>query len=82
LTRNGKAGAAALPIALYGQADFHGTWAGSLVDPHLAGNLIATQLNVEVPASLSVNFVQKQPASPQFIAWMRRGHRQLLGSPH
>jgi translocation and assembly module TamB len=67
LTRNGKAGTAALPIALYGQADFHGTWTGSLLDPHLAGNLKATQLNVEVPASLSANYTQKQPATPQFI---------------
>jgi translocation and assembly module TamB len=67
LTRNGKAGVAALPIALYGQADFHGTWAGSLADPHLAGNLNATQLNVEVPASLSANIAHKQPASQQFF---------------
>jgi translocation and assembly module TamB len=67
LTRNGKAGTAALPIALYGQADFHGTWTGSLLDPHMAGNLKATQLNVEVPESLSANFVQKQPATQQFI---------------
>ena len=37
LTRNGRSGTAALPIALYGQGEFHGTWTGSLVDPHLAG---------------------------------------------
>jgi len=67
VARNGKAGVAALPIALYGQADFHGTWSGSLVDPHLAGNLNATQLNFEVPASLSANIAHKQPASQQFI---------------
>ncbi len=67
LTRNGRSGAAALPIALNGQADFHGTWTGSLVDPRLAGNLKATQLNVEVPASLSANSAQQQPAPPQFI---------------
>ena len=67
LARNGKSGAAALPVALYGQADFHGTWTGSLVDPHLAGNLKATQLSVEVPASLSANYTQKRPATPQFF---------------
>jgi translocation and assembly module TamB len=51
LTRNGKSGTAALPVALDGQSDFHGTWSGSLADPHLAGNLQATNLSVEVPAS-------------------------------
>ncbi len=30
LERNGKTGTAALPVALAGQADFHGTWTGSL----------------------------------------------------
>jgi len=52
LTRNGKAGTAALPVALTGQLDFlHGTWNGSLADPHLSGNLKATQLTVELPAA-------------------------------
>jgi translocation and assembly module TamB len=50
LTRNGKTGAAALPISLGGNAEFHGTWAGSVMDPHIAGNLQATNLSVEVPA--------------------------------
>ncbi len=67
MARNGKTGVAALPIALNGQGDFHGTWTGSLLDPHLAGNLKATQLNVEVPASLSANYIPKQPATPQFF---------------
>ena len=49
LTRNGKNGTAALPVALNGQADFHGTWAGSLVDPHLAGTLAAKDLSLELP---------------------------------
>ena len=31
LNRNGKSGVAALPVALNGQADFHGTWTGSLI---------------------------------------------------
>ena len=43
LTRNGKSGTAALPVALAGQADFlHGFWNGSLRDPRLSGNLKAT----------------------------------------
>jgi translocation and assembly module TamB len=50
LRRQGRSGAAALPIALSGQADFDGTWSGSLVRPRLAGHLQATQLGVEMPA--------------------------------
>jgi translocation and assembly module TamB len=49
LTRNGRSGTAALPIALHGQGEFHGTWTGSLLDPHLAGNAKATQLAIEAP---------------------------------
>ncbi|MGA3370993.1 MAG: translocation/assembly module TamB domain-containing protein [Terracidiphilus sp.] len=49
LTRNGKTGTAALPIALHGQADFNGTWSGSLLDPRLAGNARATQVAVDLP---------------------------------
>jgi len=50
LTRDGKAGTTALPVNLDGQADFKGTWTGSLVDPHLAGDLQATSLAIELPA--------------------------------
>jgi translocation and assembly module TamB len=49
LQRGNRAGAAALPVALAGQADFDGTWAGSLVRPRLAGHLTSTQLDVEMP---------------------------------
>ena len=63
LARNGKTGTAALPVALTGRVDFlHGTWTGSLVDPHLAGNLKATQLAVEFPA-LSTT----KPNQPQYV---------------
>ncbi|MFY9854345.1 MAG: translocation/assembly module TamB domain-containing protein [Terracidiphilus sp.] len=67
MARNGKTGVAALPIALNGQADFHGTWAGSLLDPRLAGNLKATQMSVEVPASLSAHYAPKQPSAQQLF---------------
>jgi len=50
LERNGKRGTAALPVALAGQADFHGAWTGSLIKPHIAGALKATQLAVEIPS--------------------------------
>ncbi|MGH9561286.1 MAG: hypothetical protein ACRD3S_07510, partial [Terracidiphilus sp.] len=32
--RDGKSGTAALPVSLAGQADFHGSWTGSLARPH------------------------------------------------
>jgi translocation and assembly module TamB len=50
LSRNGKSGTEALPAALTGQVDFlRGTWNGSLVDPHLAGDAKATHLTIEMP---------------------------------
>lgn len=48
---NGRSGASALPVALHGQSEFHGTWNGSLLDPHLSGAARATQLSVELPPS-------------------------------
>jgi translocation and assembly module TamB len=61
LTRNGKSGTAALPVVLAGRADFvHGFWNGSLRDPHIIGNLKATQLAVELPAVSGVNSGQPQ----------------------
>jgi translocation and assembly module TamB len=63
LTRNGKSGTAALPVALTGRVDFlNGFWAGSLQDPRLSGNLKATQLTVELPSNFTVNSSQ-----PQFV---------------
>ncbi|HEV2488132.1 MAG TPA: translocation/assembly module TamB domain-containing protein [Terracidiphilus sp.] len=47
--RNGKNGTDALPVVLTGQTDFHGSWAGSLANPRIAGNLKATQLAIEMP---------------------------------
>jgi translocation and assembly module TamB len=65
LKRNGKAGTAALPIALSGQADFHGSWTGSLANPRLAGNLKATQLAVEMPSATAPQ--NGPPAQPQSV---------------
>ncbi len=48
--RNGRSGIAAMPVALTGQAGFQGSWTGSLVKPHLAGALKATNLTIEMPA--------------------------------
>ena len=49
LSRNGQEGSAALPLVLNGEADFHGTWGGSLVDPHLAGELNASNIDLQLP---------------------------------
>jgi translocation and assembly module TamB len=49
LQRNGKSGAAALPVALGGEADFRGSWTGSLANPRFAGAITATQLDMEMP---------------------------------
>ena len=50
LERNGRSGTEALPAVLTGQGDFRGTWTGSLIRPHIAGTLKATQIAVEVPS--------------------------------
>ena len=64
LRRAGHAGVNALPISLGGQADFHGTWAGSLADPHLAGNLNAANVTLQLPANPG-----DASRSPQLVRW-------------
>jgi translocation and assembly module TamB len=49
--RNGRTGAAALPVNLAGQTDFHGSWTGSLANPRIAGDLRATELAIEIPSA-------------------------------
>ncbi len=51
LKRDGKVGIAAIPVKMSGEADFHGEWMGSLVRPHLAGRLQATQATLEMPVA-------------------------------
>jgi translocation and assembly module TamB len=62
LSRKGKTGIAALPVSLAGQAEFHGTWAGSLRDPHLAGTAKATQLTAELLSKAG-----SKPQQSQFV---------------
>jgi translocation and assembly module TamB len=61
LKRNGRSGAAALPVALTGQADFTGTWAGSLVRPRLSGHLKSTGLGIEMPPAANA------AAAPRYV---------------
>ena len=62
LKRGARLGAAALPVGLQGQTDFHGTWTGSLMRPRIAGELKATQLEIELPAQSPADAVR-----PQFL---------------
>ena len=72
VSRFGRSGTAALPISLAGQGDFHGTWSGSVLDPHLAGSLKTTQIAVEMlPAKPAPNnsTVTPTPAPLQSVHW-------------
>jgi translocation and assembly module TamB len=61
VNRNGRSGAAALPFSMGGQADFTGSWTGSIVFPHLAGHLKATDFQAEMPSA------QSSSSQPRFI---------------
>lgn len=51
MKRDGRVGSAALPVALSGRAEFHGSWTGSLARPEIAGKLTASQLGLEMPTA-------------------------------
>lgn len=55
LQRNGRIGAAALPVSVAGQADFTGAWAGSLVHPRLAGEFNGADLTFEIPGAFDAS---------------------------
>jgi translocation and assembly module TamB len=71
--RNGKTGAAALPVSLAGQADFHGMWTGSLARPHITGTVEATQVAVEFPGGSS--------SAPQSVRFDSVSASGMLYSP-
>lgn len=62
LDRGNRKGVAALPAKLAGQADFHGTWTGSLMQPRIAGDAKAAQLAIEMPTPQP-----GQPVQQRFI---------------
>lgn len=64
LQRQGKIGVNALPASLGGEAEFHGAWSGSLIDPVLTGEAKATNLTVELPARSADKF-----ARPEYVHW-------------
>jgi translocation and assembly module TamB len=64
LKQNGQVGTAALPVDLAGQANFQGSWTGSLSNPRLAGRLTATQLAIRMIPN------QKDKSGPaEFYRW-------------
>ena len=67
LKGNGTVGVAALPVTLRGEADFHGSWTGSLADPRIAGDLKATQLTVEMPAAEKSGSGSPQSAQHRYM---------------
>lgn len=62
VSRVGRSGAAALPVALKGQGEFHGSWSGSLIDPRLSGHVQATQLAVEMGTETPAKTAISTPA--------------------
>ena len=79
--RNGKTGTAALPVALAGQADFHGTWAGSLANPRLSGNLKATDLALEMAVAIPVAAPFAKPADAAPPGQPQRSHNPFIWIP-
>lgn len=51
LEHAGRVGSAALPLKLTGQADFNGTWNGTVLQPRIAGSVKASQVALEVPGT-------------------------------
>jgi translocation and assembly module TamB len=87
MQRAGKSGTSALPISLGGQAEFHGTWSGSLADPHLAGAAKATNLALELPpmgnrtSSQSVHWDTLEASGSYSAARITIAHGQLSKGP-
>jgi translocation and assembly module TamB len=65
LERGARAGAAALPVKLAGDGEFHGAWTGSLLRPAIAGAMKATSLSMEMPEPRAAG--QQAAGSPKFV---------------
>jgi len=53
LTQGKRLGAAALPVSVQGQAEFHGELNSSWLTPRIEGRLTATNIGIEIPPSTS-----------------------------
>jgi translocation and assembly module TamB len=67
LKQGSRTGSEALPIALKGQAEFHGQLNSSWLTPRVEGHLTATNIAIQVPASSTTPPVVTTP--PKFINW-------------
>ncbi len=67
LKQGGRTGAAALPVSLHGQAEFHGQLNSSWLTPRVEGRLTATNIGIEVPDSASTAPASNAPL--KFIHW-------------
>ena len=76
LKRNGKTGTAALPVTLAGQADFHGSWTGSLVKPHLDGHPEG-----HATGHRDADGSRQLRASRSLSAWIRSKPRAAIRQP-
>ena len=68
LTQGNRKGAAALPVDLKGQAQFHGQLNSSWLTPRIEGHLTATHIGIEVPSS-SAGATADPNAALQFVNW-------------
>jgi len=64
LTHGNRVGAAALPVDLKGQAEFHGELNSSWLSPRVEGRLTATNIGIEMPSSST-----DPNAPPTFSRW-------------
>jgi translocation and assembly module TamB len=60
---NGKRGVAALPVQLHGQASFHGTVTGSLLNPNVKGHASAKEFATIIETAAATH-PPPQPATP------------------
>ena len=64
LQQGSRVGAAALPVTLKGQAQFHGQLNSSWLTPRIEGHLSATNIAIQIPSAS-----QAPNASSQFLDW-------------
>jgi len=74
VSANGKQGVAALPVSLQGQAGFHGTVTGSLLDPDVKGHVSAKQFSTVLPVSAP------PPATRTVVARIRQHGKNVLAT--
>ena len=68
LENNGKIGTAALPVNLAGEFDLtHGSWTGSVIDPHIAGHVQVTDVALDILPADAVQAGQPPSAKSSLV---------------